>query len=159
MKSFKTLKKCICRIWHAWNQNKNIVQLMKELTDLQEKVREQPFCYLYSIKARALIHAHLLRMDLPKDTLLKGETLFPVFFVYSTWNLPKNYLAWYDVSRFYWFNLALRIASRLWLVLECGQNENIYFFLKLEKLFKAFTRKTTYSNFGYKKHNLLFKLN
>ena len=47
-------------------------QLMKELPDLQEKIRELPYSYMYSIKARALIHAHLLRMPLPVDTLQKG---------------------------------------------------------------------------------------
>ena len=48
-------------------------KLMKELPDLQEKIREPPFSYIYSIKARALIHAHLSRLPLPLETLNKGQ--------------------------------------------------------------------------------------
>ena len=55
------------------SDNIEVPALLKELPDVQEKIREQPYSYLFSIKARALIHAHLLRVDLPADTLLKGE--------------------------------------------------------------------------------------
>jgi translocation protein SEC63 len=48
---------------------------MKELPELQEKIREPPFSYPYSIKARALIHAHLQRLDLPPQTLVKDKNL------------------------------------------------------------------------------------
>lgn len=45
---------------------------MKDLPDLQEKIKEIPYSLPYSIKARALIHAHLSRLDLPPNTLAKG---------------------------------------------------------------------------------------
>jgi len=45
---------------------------MRQCPDLQEKIREFPFSCIYSIKARALIHAHLLRLPLPPNTLQKG---------------------------------------------------------------------------------------
>ena len=47
-------------------------QLMRELPHLNEKNKERPLCYAYSIKARALIHAHFSRIALPQQTLLKG---------------------------------------------------------------------------------------
>lgn len=37
-------------------------QLLRELPNLGEKNKEQPLCRAYSIKARALLHAHLSRM-------------------------------------------------------------------------------------------------
>ncbi|KOB65320.1 Sec63 [Operophtera brumata] len=43
--------------------------LLRELPNLGEKNKEQPLCRPYSIKARALLHAHLSRMRLPPDTL------------------------------------------------------------------------------------------
>lgn len=45
---------------------------MKDLPDFQDKMREAPFSYGYCVKARALIHAHLLRIPLNPETLLKG---------------------------------------------------------------------------------------
>lgn len=45
------------------------LQLLRELPNLGEKNKEQPLCRPYSIKARALLHAHLSRMKLPQDTL------------------------------------------------------------------------------------------
>lgn len=53
--------------------NVEMPALMRDLPDLQEKIREVPYSYLFSIKARALIHAHLLRIDLPADTLQKDK--------------------------------------------------------------------------------------
>lgn len=44
-------------------------QLMKQIENLGEKNRERPLCYKYSIKARALIHAHLSRIPLNPETL------------------------------------------------------------------------------------------
>jgi translocation protein SEC63 len=56
------------------SDNVEIPQLIKELTeDIQIKNREQPLCWPHSVKARALIHAHLEKLDLPKDTLLKDK--------------------------------------------------------------------------------------
>jgi translocation protein SEC63 len=55
--------------------NMEMPQLMRELPDLQEKIREFPFSCIYSIKARALIHAHLLRLPLPVNTLQKDKNV------------------------------------------------------------------------------------
>lgn len=57
------------------SDNVEMPALMRDLTDLQEKIREFPFCHPYSVKARSLIHAHLLRMDLPPDTLDKDRNI------------------------------------------------------------------------------------
>ena len=55
------------------NQSNNLFQLMRELPHLNEKNKERPLCFPYSIKARALLHAHFSRIALPQATLLKGE--------------------------------------------------------------------------------------
>ncbi|OQR66371.1 translocation protein SEC63-like [Tropilaelaps mercedesae] len=44
--------------------NKEIPQLIKKIEDFGEKNREPPLNYEYSIKARALLYAHLLRLPL-----------------------------------------------------------------------------------------------
>lgn len=44
-------------------------QVIKKLANLHEKNKERPLCYTYSIKARALIHAHLSRIPLNPNTL------------------------------------------------------------------------------------------
>lgn len=49
--------------------NFEMPQLVKELPNLGEKNKERPLCYGYSIKARALLHAHLSRMPLPPNSL------------------------------------------------------------------------------------------
>ncbi|KAL0840491.1 hypothetical protein ABMA28_015733 [Loxostege sticticalis] len=49
--------------------NEEVPMLLRELPNLGEKNKEQPLCRPYSIKARALLHAHLSRMKLPPDTL------------------------------------------------------------------------------------------
>ncbi|XP_049866139.1 translocation protein SEC63 homolog [Pectinophora gossypiella] len=49
--------------------NEEVPALLRELPNLGEKNKEQPLCRPYSIKARALLHAHLSRMRLPPDTL------------------------------------------------------------------------------------------
>ncbi|XP_045764249.1 translocation protein SEC63 homolog [Maniola jurtina] len=49
--------------------NEEVPMLLRELPNLGEKNKEQPLCRPYSIKARALLHAHLMRMKLPADTL------------------------------------------------------------------------------------------
>ena len=43
--------------------------LIKELPNLGEKNKERPLCFVYSVKARALLHAHLARIHLPSNTL------------------------------------------------------------------------------------------
>ncbi|KAF9814058.1 hypothetical protein SFRURICE_004405 [Spodoptera frugiperda] len=49
--------------------NEEVPMLLRELPNLGEKNKEQPLCRPYSIKARALLHAHLSRMRLPPETL------------------------------------------------------------------------------------------
>ncbi|CAH1997493.1 unnamed protein product [Acanthoscelides obtectus] len=49
--------------------NYEIPTLIKQLPNLGEKNKERPLCYLYSIKARAIIHAHLSRIPLNQKTL------------------------------------------------------------------------------------------
>lgn len=49
--------------------NYEVPQLIRELPTLNEKNRERPLCFGYSIKARALLYAHLSRMKLPANTL------------------------------------------------------------------------------------------
>jgi translocation protein SEC63 len=50
--------------------NFELPQLMKDLPDLQEKIKELPFSYPYSIKARILIHAHLARLTLSDNLVV-----------------------------------------------------------------------------------------
>ncbi|KAI1286775.1 Translocation protein SEC63 -like protein [Halotydeus destructor] len=49
--------------------NFEVPQLIKELPTLGEKNKERPLCFGYSIKARALLHAHLSRLPLPQNSL------------------------------------------------------------------------------------------
>ncbi|XP_035687196.1 translocation protein SEC63 homolog [Branchiostoma floridae] len=51
------------------SDNVELPQLMRELSQLNEKSKERPLCYPYSIKARCLVHAHFSRIDLPPKTL------------------------------------------------------------------------------------------
>jgi len=44
-------------------------QLIKQLPNLNERNKERPLCFMFSIKARALLHAHLSRLPLNRDTL------------------------------------------------------------------------------------------
>ncbi|XP_014677909.1 PREDICTED: translocation protein SEC63 homolog [Priapulus caudatus] len=56
------------------SDNIALPQLIKDLPYLGEKSKERPFCYPYSVKARALLHAHLSRLDLPLETLDQDQT-------------------------------------------------------------------------------------
>ena len=49
--------------------NIEVPKLMRELPNLGETNKERPLCFSYSIKARALLHAHLSRVKLPQSTL------------------------------------------------------------------------------------------
>ncbi|XP_038210592.1 translocation protein SEC63 homolog [Zerene cesonia] len=49
--------------------NEEVPALLRDLPNLGEKNKEQPLCRPYSVKARALLHAHLSRMKLPEETL------------------------------------------------------------------------------------------
>lgn len=50
-----------------------LFQLIRQLPNLGEKNKEMPLCHLYSIKARALIHAHLSRIPVNPETLDKDR--------------------------------------------------------------------------------------
>lgn len=49
--------------------NIEVPRLIRDLPKLGEKNKEKPLCYSYSIKTRAILHAHLSRMKLPATTL------------------------------------------------------------------------------------------
>lgn len=68
------------------------LQLIKRLPNLDEKNKEKPLCYPYSVKARALLHAHFQRLDLPPDTLAVGMYTPDTGFWYAhTHNHPPRY--------------------------------------------------------------------
>ncbi|GFO42663.1 translocation protein sec63 homolog [Plakobranchus ocellatus] len=49
--------------------NEELPLLIKQLQNVQEKNRERPLCFAYSVKARALMLAHFQRIPLNPDTL------------------------------------------------------------------------------------------
>ncbi|CAH1799731.1 unnamed protein product [Owenia fusiformis] len=51
------------------SDNEEIPLLMKDLPNLNEKNKERPLCFPYSVKARALLYAHFSRIELPPKTL------------------------------------------------------------------------------------------
>ncbi|KAL3881682.1 hypothetical protein ACJMK2_028087 [Sinanodonta woodiana] len=51
------------------SDNEEVPPLMKMLPDLDEKNKEKPLCYTYSVKARALLHSQFNRIELPRNTL------------------------------------------------------------------------------------------
>lgn len=53
--------------------NEQVPQLIKQLPHLNENCKEVPLCRTYSVKARALIHAHLGRLPLNPNTLEKDR--------------------------------------------------------------------------------------
>ncbi|XP_049794094.1 translocation protein SEC63 homolog [Schistocerca serialis cubense] len=53
--------------------NEEVPHLIKQIPNLSEKNRERPLCFLYSLKARAIIHAHLSRIPLNPETLDKDR--------------------------------------------------------------------------------------
>lgn len=56
------------------SDNEELPPLVREFQgDIGLKNKQRPFCYPYSIKARALLYAHLARYDLPAETLLKDQ--------------------------------------------------------------------------------------
>uniref|UniRef100_A0A6M2DBT9 Putative molecular chaperone sec63 endoplasmic reticulum translocon component n=1 Tax=Xenopsylla cheopis TaxID=163159 RepID=A0A6M2DBT9_XENCH len=62
-------KKHNSEVMERLSDNIEVRALIKLLPNLNEKNKEQPLCRLYSIKARALLHAHLSRMRLNPETL------------------------------------------------------------------------------------------
>lgn len=53
--------------------NEEVPQLIKQLPHLNENCKEVPLCRTYSVKARALIHAHLSRLPLNPHSLEKDR--------------------------------------------------------------------------------------
>ncbi|KAG5677179.1 hypothetical protein PVAND_006960 [Polypedilum vanderplanki] len=53
--------------------NEEVPSLIKQLPHLNEKCKELPLCRNYSVKTRALIHAHLSRLPLNPNTLEKDR--------------------------------------------------------------------------------------
>ncbi|XP_034480630.1 translocation protein SEC63 homolog [Drosophila innubila] len=51
------------------SDNDEVPALIRQLPNLNEKCKEHPLCRMYSIKARAILHAHLSRMPLNAETL------------------------------------------------------------------------------------------
>ncbi|KAH8322239.1 translocation protein SEC63 homolog [Drosophila kikkawai] len=51
------------------SDNDEVPALIRQLPNLNEKCKEHPLCRMYSIKARAILHAHLGRMPLNPETL------------------------------------------------------------------------------------------
>lgn len=51
-----------------------MLQLIRELGNINVKKKEPPFCYPYSLKARVLVLAHLARMDVSEE-IEEGRTL------------------------------------------------------------------------------------
>lgn len=49
--------------------NQEVPRLIRDLPMLGENNKERPLCFSYSIKTRAILHAHLSRMKLPATTL------------------------------------------------------------------------------------------
>lgn len=71
--SFEFCKKRNAEIIERHTDSEEVPSLIKQLTNLGEKNKEIPLCHLYSIKARALIHAHLSRIPLNPETLDKDR--------------------------------------------------------------------------------------
>lgn len=55
------------------SDNEEVPMLMKQLPNLDEKNKERPLCFGYSVKARALLHAHFARLHLPPNSLAEDQ--------------------------------------------------------------------------------------
>ncbi|XP_077976927.1 translocation protein SEC63 homolog [Glandiceps talaboti] len=53
------------------SDNEEVPMLIRDLSGVNEKVKEKPMCYPYAIKARALLHAYLAKKELNPKTLHK----------------------------------------------------------------------------------------
>lgn len=71
--SFEFFKKRNAEIVERHSDSEEVPSLIKQLPNLGEKNKEIPLCHLYSIKARALLHAHLSRIPLNPETLDKDR--------------------------------------------------------------------------------------
>ncbi|XP_031640769.1 translocation protein SEC63 homolog isoform X2 [Contarinia nasturtii] len=57
------------------SDNDEVPSLIRQLPNLNEKCKEIPLCRMYSVKTRAILHAHLSRIELNSDTLDKDRQL------------------------------------------------------------------------------------
>ncbi|XP_043260780.1 translocation protein SEC63 homolog isoform X1 [Colletes gigas] len=71
--SFEFYKKQNAEIVERHTDRDEIHSLSKQLPQLGAKNQEDPLCNSYSIKARALLHAHLFRIPLNPETLDKDR--------------------------------------------------------------------------------------
>ncbi|XP_061398971.1 translocation protein SEC63 homolog [Musca vetustissima] len=55
------------------SDNEEVPALIRQLPNLNEKCKEHPLCRMYSIKTRAILHAHLSRLPLNPETLEKDR--------------------------------------------------------------------------------------
>ena len=78
-------------------------QLMKKLPNLDEKNKEKPLCFVYSVKARALLHAHFSRLELPPNSLDVGR--------YNTDILAKSFLPELNLN----FFITRFVITRFWI--------------------------------------------
>lgn len=76
--SFEFWKKFNNEIVERESDDVEVPRVMKELKNLCENKKEAPFCHPWSVKARALLHAHLTRVDLDSPRLEAG-----LFFYYN----------------------------------------------------------------------------
>ncbi|KAI3414011.1 hypothetical protein GPALN_011477 [Globodera pallida] len=67
--SFEFWKKFNADVVERETDDVEVPRVMKELRNLGENKKENPFCHPWSIKARALIHAHLTRVPLQSSRL------------------------------------------------------------------------------------------
>jgi translocation protein SEC63 len=94
--SFEFEKSSNSEIVERPSDNVEVPSLLRELPDVQEKIKEVPYSFPFGIKARTLIHAHLLRMDLPADTLAKDRDIVikkSPFLINEMINIVSNLVA------------------------------------------------------------------
>ncbi|XP_076296029.1 translocation protein Sec63 [Lasioglossum baleicum] len=71
--SFEFCKELNAEIVERHSDYEEVYSLIKQLPQLGVKNKEEPLCNSYSIKARALLHAHLSRIALNPETLEKDK--------------------------------------------------------------------------------------
>lgn len=57
------------------SDNVEVPRLIRDFTNFDIKNKEKPLCFSYSVKARAILQAHLSRMQLPQNTLEEDRCL------------------------------------------------------------------------------------
>ncbi len=94
--SFEYEKSSNSEINERPSDNVEVPVLIRELPDVQEKIKEVPYSFPFGIKARTLIHAHLQRMELPADTLAKDRDIVvrkAPFLINEMVNIVSNLVA------------------------------------------------------------------